>query len=93
MTSSNSPAGEVGDHHWVAVGVPTGGFETDRLQVRHEDIGRLAAGIGVGGIGGDALDAQQVEQALCSVVQVLVYVTEDAIQGDVVWVICSGVAR
>ena len=61
------PGGDLGPvvrhHHGMAGGGNDAGVEADIAQFRRAPLGGRLAALGIGGIGGDALDAQQLKKA------------------------------
>src|SRR5690606_39684649 len=56
---TGSGAAAMGDNHRMPRCWPCGGLEAFRLQVGHQPVGSPLAVVGIGGIGGDGLDAEQ----------------------------------
>ena len=67
----------MGDDHRMAGRVAHAGIEADRLQIRDQPFGGLAAVGRIGGIGRDRRDAQQLEQPLEACVEIAVEAVED----------------
>ncbi|SPU69648.1 Uncharacterised protein [Brucella neotomae] len=70
----------MGNNHRVAGCVAHAGIKTDRLQVFHQPLGRLAAIGLVGRVGRNRLDPQKIEQAVEAFVEIGVEMVENFVE-------------